>query len=380
MKMLSDYLQVRDNNMTLLRLLLAWLVLYGHAFPINPADGYFDPISRAIKGTWIGEIAVQLFFAMSGILVAKSYKDRGLMKYVISRALRIYPALIVCTLIMVFGLGLALTNLPIAEYLEHPQTRRYLSNMLLINPNMEMQLPGVEFAPYKAVNGSLWTLTAEVRCYALLLIVGLLGGLSNKFVTTVLAGLLVWAATTHLNLIPFVGEKKMWLPLVSYFLVGVLFYQWADQIPLMRSIFVLCVLVLILLNGTPLFHKAALFALPYIAVCLVYLTPPSGIDRWLGDLSYGVYIYAWPIQQICANVLGTQNPVANFVYATPPTLLAAYLSWIAIERPALSLKTPLMSGVDFARASFMKLRSRKWLTFKVAQEQRKSKQVPEAAE
>jgi peptidoglycan/LPS O-acetylase OafA/YrhL len=355
-------------------------VLYGHAFPINPAEGYFDPISQSIKGTWIGEIAVQLFFAMSGILVAKSYKERGILKYIISRALRIYPALIVCTLVMVFGLGLALTNLSDAEYLKHPQTIRYLSNMLLISPDMEMQLPGVEFSPYKAVNGSLWTLTAEVRCYALLLIVGVLGGLSNKLVTTILAGLLVWAATTQLNLIPIVGEKKMWLPLVSYFLAGVMLYQWADQIPLSWPIFALCVLVLFLLNGTPLFHKAALFAFPYTAICVVYLTPSIGIDRWLGDVSYGVYIYAWPIQQIFANVVGTWNPVQNFLYATPFTLLVAYLSWIAIERPALSLKKPFMACIDLLGVRFGGLLARFRLARKGINELRTTKPASQDVE
>lgn len=121
---LSTKLSDRSNNLTAVRLFLSWLVLYGHSYAIIRVPGQSDAVSRFFNHTWVGAIAVELFFALSGMLVAKSFADRGLVNYTISRILRIYPALIVCILLSVVAIGPILTTLPLAEYFGHSETHR----------------------------------------------------------------------------------------------------------------------------------------------------------------------------------------------------------------------------------------------------------------
>ena len=86
-----------------MRIILAWFVLYGHSYAIQKTAGYKDPLNEIFQGsTWIGALAVNGFFAISGFLVTASFIKRGAIDYTISRALRIFPALIVCILLSVF--------------------------------------------------------------------------------------------------------------------------------------------------------------------------------------------------------------------------------------------------------------------------------------
>ena len=61
------------------------------------------------------------------------------------------------------------------------------------------------------------------------------------------------------------------------------------------------------------------------------------------DLSYGVYIYAFPMQQLLI-VCGLRflKPLVFFPVATLATLPMAALSWFLVEKPALSLKSRLL--------------------------------------
>ena len=103
---LADYDGSRHNNFTILRIVLAWSVLYGHSFVVQKTEGIRDPLAALFQGSaWIGEIAVNGFFSISGFLVAASFVRRGVVDYLLSRALRIFPALIVCVFISVFVLG-----------------------------------------------------------------------------------------------------------------------------------------------------------------------------------------------------------------------------------------------------------------------------------
>lgn len=91
---------------------------------------------------WIGAIAVNGFFAISGFLVAASLVRRGVVDYMISRALRIFPALIICVFVSVFIIGPLFTTLPLSDYFSHPKTWDYLGNALGVL-TMEWKLPGV---------------------------------------------------------------------------------------------------------------------------------------------------------------------------------------------------------------------------------------------
>ena len=157
------------NNLTALRWFAACLVLYGHAFVFL---GLPEPLF--LQWVPLGPLGVYIFFAISGYLVAQSWqRDPSVPRFLAKRALRIFPGLLVCTLLSVFVLGPWLTTLDMATYWRNEHTRGYFTNMALY---MTYHLPGV-FAQNRlphAVNGSLWSLPIEFFMYLLLALLGML--------------------------------------------------------------------------------------------------------------------------------------------------------------------------------------------------------------
>jgi len=63
-------------------------------------------------------------------------------------------------------------------------------------------------------------------------------------------------------------------------------------------------------------------------------------QRLGGDYSYGMYLYAFPIQQLLVLWFAAGRPLVLFGLATPLTFAAAVLSWRLVERPFLRRKHP----------------------------------------
>ena len=80
-----------------------------------------------------------------------------------------------------------------------------------------------------------------------------------------------------------------------------------------------CVLV-IGLASTPYVHRAARF----------------------GDFSYGLYLYAFPVQQLVIHWWGVKGVLSNLLIVLALTLVCAVASWYLIERPALALKERIL--------------------------------------
>lgn len=336
--MLSDYDGNRRNNFTSLRILFAWAVLFGHSFAVT-GQKELNPIRPFFEGSiWIGEIAVSGFFAISGYLVTASFVRRGLLDYTVSRMLRIYPALVVCVFLSVFALGLAMTTLGGQEYLAHPQTWDYLWNSTaLFRPTY--RLPGVfEGLPRMGVNGSLWTLPAEVSCYIVLALIGFFGLLRSRFLANVAIVAILLFGLEHFSQLPMIGRIHRWADPALYFLLGVAFFINRESIPLTGRLAVLSALVFYFALGEPWFGKVAPMALVYLIFFLAYRTPYLNVDGRIGDPSYGIYIYAWPVQQTLVTLFPEEGPYFNTMAATVITVTLAMLSWRLLEKPALGLK------------------------------------------
>ncbi|MEF9978673.1 MAG: acyltransferase, partial [Thermomonas sp.] len=159
---LADAWSSGRNNFNLIRLFAAWLVIYGHAWAITGSAGG-DIVTWLTQFKFAGGVAVDVFFFISGFLIAASLERNDVRSYLASRALRILPALVACVALSVFVLGPLLTTA--TEYWRDPRTWDYLwANATLWSTRYG--LPGV-FAslPRDAVNGSLWTLPIEARLY-----------------------------------------------------------------------------------------------------------------------------------------------------------------------------------------------------------------------
>jgi len=336
----------RDNNYHLVRLAAASAVLLSHSFPLATGDLATEPL-RARLGCTPGSIAVDLFFTISGLLVTMSLVRRNsVADFLRARFFRIWPALAVAIGLAVFVLGPAFTTLSAPAYFSSHDTWRYLGKNLVLLHGIDYTLPGVfdgNPSPH-AVNGSLWTLPWEVRCY-LYLLVGwvavrkLTSERVFKIAITVLwAALLAWHcwSLTHATL----EESKPRLNLM--FAAGVAIYLHRDRITLSwRWLAVAALALAASAVDQRAFGVVYVLALPYIMLCLAYL--PRGrvlaFNR-LGDYSYGVYVYAYPTQQTLMHLVPTLGVAGLFVASMAVTLVLAVLSWHFVEKPALRLARP----------------------------------------
>ena len=334
----------RRNNFTALRIAFAWSVLFGHSFAIS---GYpqLNPLKAVFEGSiWIGAIAVNGFFVISGFLVTASLRKRGPIDYGLSRCLRIYPALLVCVLVSVFLLGTALTTLPTPTYLTEADTRSYLWNATALFV-MQSDLPGVfDTHPRQAMNGSLWTLTVEVACYLLLALAGLLGLLRSRALANAALIAVFLAGLFYFEWLPLIGRQGNWARLGLYFLLGVACHVNRNTIPLDGRLALGFAVVFYLGLGEDWFRWTAPLALTYLVFFLAYRTPFIDLEERIGDPSYGIYIYAWPVQQLVVHWYPREGPYFNTLVASVIVVVLALLSWHLLEKPALGLKRRFLAS------------------------------------
>ncbi|MFZ4779489.1 MAG: acyltransferase family protein, partial [Terrimicrobiaceae bacterium] len=166
---LADAPPRHDNHFNLIRFLAATAVIYSHGFNAVAGPTGTDALKACI-GISLGEIAVDVFFCLSGFLVAGSLLNRGSIRaFAAARALRIYPALILSVVVAVFLVGPLFTTLPLAEYFQDKMTWGYLTrNCLSINPQwFRYELPGVfnDLPSADIINSPMWTLPWEICMY-----------------------------------------------------------------------------------------------------------------------------------------------------------------------------------------------------------------------
>lgn len=338
---IADRAMGRNNNFNLLRFLAAGIVILSHAYPLSRGEGTPDPLERAIGQTF-GYLAVNVFFVTSGFLVTKSLVERSLVSFIQARLLRIYPGLLVAVAFCAMVLGPLFTKLPRLEYLTDPGTYAFLLRNGLCIGRLQYDLPGVFTAnPYPAaINGSLWTLPWELRMYASLVVIGAFGLLRRTGPVTLLAGagmaLYVFGEIFDLSLRPFLANTVRF---VAFFYAGAACWLHRSRFILDQRLVLVVVAVCLLARGTPLFAVCFAPALVYLVFVLAYL--PGGWIRAFnrhGDYSYGVYIYAFPVQQAVAALWPGVTPAAMFWSASFVTVVLAALSWHFVEEPALRLK------------------------------------------
>jgi len=325
----------RATNFDALRLLAAVAVLVSHSFTIafGTDDGHEPFLILSRNQATLGGVAVLVFFVISGYLITQSFdRSPDPRRFLRARALRIIPGLFVSLLLTVAVLGPAVTALPLARYLSAPETLTYLpANLLLFLPQFD--LPGV-FATNpvpNAVNGSLWTLQYEFAMYLVVLALGLCNALTRYVV------LALWAVVMVLTW-RWIGGFAV--AFAASFLSGAVLYLWRDRLACDWRLAALSMAMVVLATLTHGFHIA--FA-TFGAYLVIYLaTAPAvrlpDLARY-GDLSYGVYIYAFVTQQTVAQLLG---PAVTWYWdvalSLPLSLALAWLSWHYVERPALALK------------------------------------------
>lgn len=327
------------NNLDILRLIAASLVIVGHSYTTFGPQGSRDFLNLFYPKLAAATFGVQIFFFISGYLVTQSYcLSKSSIYFLASRCLRIFPGLIVSVAITILMCSYA-TDLTFDNYLFDELTRSYFFNNSTLN--IQYNLPGVFLNnDYpNIVNASLWTLPVEFKLYIFLMLIGLTGVLYNHQLANAMALviILVFTAKGGAYLISN-GEPGINL-LMFYFGMGALCYVNRNRVLLSVKLLILLVFLNFAIENT---IPNSLSILPIVvgySILVFSFHPSFQINKKLPiDCSYGLYIYAFPIQQF----IESKNIFQSFwfynIFSYLIILIVAVLSWYFVERPALYAK------------------------------------------
>lgn len=349
-KSLQDVLADHGGNgpgFETLRLALSILILSWHSILVS----YGPEADNAAWQSPIGHLAgglLPMFFALSGFLVMGSaLRTDDLVRFMSLRGLRIVPALATEIMLSALCLGTIFTALPLQTYLKHPDFLAYFGSLI---GRIRVTLPGV-FAdnPYpEVVNTSLWTIAPELLCYVFIAALILLRiHRSARAMTTIVLVLALFytsldlAQSSHWM---FHGRPSSQLLLLA-FAFGNLIYVWRDRIPYSAALFAACLVYGLVGVRTVGLSYSAMLCLSYCIVFLGLTVLPRIPILSRGDYSYGIYLYAFPVQQAVAHLLPTYREwYWNIALALPVTIALAAFSWTFIEKPALEYRKRLAFG------------------------------------
>src|SRR5579884_38891 len=329
----------RRNNFDTLRLIAALSVLFSHSFLIAEGTEEREPfVWLSGHQCVLGLVGVFVFFVISGYLVTASWcRTPAPFGFTLRRFLRIFPGLAVNTLICGLVIGPLLTALPLSQYVTSDKLATYLRQTLTLTP-VAPPLPGVLFADNTVglvVNGSLWTLRYEVMMYLMIVILGVLR-LLRLSTCIVLVGVGLAAVYFEKHLAPF-GDFGEWAWLVGFFAAGMCLYFLRDRIVFDWRGALLALAALAFFVWIHRFIMLFPLAGAYLAIWFARRYDPA-IDyaRYTGDLSYGIYIWGWPIEQCVMHASGgTATWWQVWLGATAIVLPIAWLSWHLVEKIAL---------------------------------------------
>lgn len=333
------------NNFDLLRILFAWFVIVSHSYVLN-GDGATDPLFEMTQQTFLlSFIGVKGFFIISGYLIFKSMVvSTSIFEYLVKRVLRIFPALAVVLLVTLVAVYFIYPN-NMPPFFSNKEVYAYfLGNIILFKPHFFIS--GIFAAlPSSAINGSLWTIEYEFFFYLFILLFFYFR--SNKKILKALLVIVValflmvrlafydWTVQTHF----FIPLEPLF-DLGPYFLIGSLLSCFNfDTMPAKNALAAVLSLVLVASVYFKIGHTVVYFTLPFLVIYVGKQTSKlaSWVHTTMGDPSYGIYLYAFPLQQL---IIYWYRPstLVLFVASTIGAFIFGYLSWIFIEKNALALK------------------------------------------
>lgn len=334
MPRLRDF-PTRSNSLNAIRLLLAICVIVSHAWPLG---GFGD--SPRWGGASLGHVAVAGFFAISGWLITQSRLSSELAGYAWRRFLRIYPAFLVALLVVAFGFAPLGSALGAGSYSIADGVRHVLANAKL--SISQFAVGGTPaHVPYPDVwNGSLWTLYHEAACYVLVGLMLTLVGRRWFPASLVLAwlGLSVVEVGGPALGFHFGGLTGAFLELAPFFFAGAMLFVLRERVPLhwaLGAASAAGLAAVLALGANPV------LAAPPIAYLMMWLGAALPLQRVgrRNDISYGMYIYAFPVQQLLVILGMARWGVVPYIgLGIACTVPLAALSWFAVERPAQRLR------------------------------------------
>jgi peptidoglycan/LPS O-acetylase OafA/YrhL len=334
-----------DNNFNFLRIILAVLVILSHSPELIDGDRHREILTNIFHTISFGEFAVDGFFLLSGYLITQSWqRDPLLFKFLKKRIIRIYPAFICATLICAFIVAPAGVSSP--NYFIQFNVFKFLKGILVLDSPVIPSLLTDRYYPF--VNGSMWTIAYEFRCYLLVAIFGTISTIKTQKVWLGFSVFIILlsifpslSGKIYFQLLPYIfGNPSDLTHLLSFFCAGGSFYLFRDRIYYSKNIILITATIVIisLFNsyllalilptlGTYLFFWFALLDIPMLQKFGTY-----------SDISYGVYLYGWPSQKLLIWYFPLISPWLLFITACGMSFACGLLSWHLIEKPFLRMK------------------------------------------
>ena len=342
-------LPTNNNNFGFLRLFFASLVIVSHSPEIIDQNRSREILTNIFGTISFGELAVDSFFLISGYLILKSFYGTSSVKsYFTKRILRIYPGFIVASLFCLFvvtpiaGGWQLLSNFQLFDWF-----KAFSKLLILDSPEVNGLLLGTQ--PF-ALNGAMWSVWLEFLCYISIPVFFLLGFHKKRLYIA------VTLAIISLYVFLLISNKDLWLPyplrisayhstrLLSAFLIGGAFYYFRDRVIWSRNLSLASLALLVICLNFKYTAELGFFIFGGYLIFNFALNYKNKTLNQIGtknDISYGVYLYAWPIQMLIVQRYPNVSPAIMTIATMACVAVLGYLSWIYIEQPFMKMKKRL---------------------------------------
>ncbi len=329
--LLSNVLRKENNNMDIFRVVAAFMVIYGHAYAIISADGSSDVLGRFLVFDYSGSLAVKIFFFLSGLVVTNSLLERrDVRQFVVSRFFRLWPALVIVLGAWAFILGPMFSTKSLQQYFSDFSVYEYFLRGVLMD--IRFDLPGVfQENAFKSVNGSLWSIPFEVYAYIALIAAFLLGAMNSKpAVVLFFLVILIDPILDNKLLFTWLPQNKEVALLAPCFALGSVFAVFKDKIKINMEIFIGAWVLYFLFKTSTYNFYFFYFSIFY---SIVFISSRVWILKFKPtfDISYGVYLWGWPVQQVMAQIFPHYGVGFNQISSMIASALLGYASWKLVE-------------------------------------------------
>ncbi len=339
---ISEALSRGKNNFDLFRLLAALAVIYGHSYSIVPEIGKQDVLHLLTGNYWSQLVAVNFFFFLSGLLVTNSlFEGKSVPKFLVTRFFRIWPGLALVVIVSALVIGPLVTGLNFGSYFGNSNVLFYIKHQLLMETwNMRglgyFDLPGVyENNYYKNdVNVSLWTLVAEVFAYLFLAATFLCGLMKQRLASVIMIIIMIDSLLPTRIIFPFLQGNEDYKYLPFCFAAGSFLALNKQKIQISIGVPIGFLALCLLMHGTA-FEQAFFYFTIFSST--IFLSTRTIILK-LGlplDVSYGVYLWGWPVQQILVHLFPSLSRTENLLLSMLLSVCMGIISWVFVERSAI---------------------------------------------